>query len=109
MPRLLTIALACALVLAAAQVAPAVTAARVACTTSATAVFANTADNLSRRVLVRNPTANSVYLGGSTVASGTGFELAAGDAMSTVLEGGDTLYCISASGSNTVHTFVSRY
>jgi len=59
-------------------------------------------------VIVRNPGTVSVYLGPTGVLTTTGFELAAGDAMSIPMGSGDTLYGIVASGTNVVHTMEPR-
>lgn len=80
----------------------AVQAAQVSVTTSPTPL--NTADPDALSVLVRLPAAAtaSVYVGPSNVTTATGVELPAGAAI-TVDLGGDVLYGIVASGTQTVH------
>lgn len=109
MIRLRTVALFVALVLLPRVAAPAPTATRITCTAAATTLFANTADSVARRILVRNPTASSIYVGPATLTNTTGFEVVAGAAVSVVLEPNDTLYCITDGSSLIVHTLVSRY
>lgn len=56
------------------------------------------------RVLVRNPSAVSVYVGDATVTTATGFEIASGDALATNVRSGDALYGIVAAATQVVHT-----
>ncbi len=52
-----------------------------------------------RGALVRNAGAASVWLGGATVAAGTGLELPAGASLPLATTSPDTLYAIAASGT----------
>lgn len=58
--------------------------------------------------LLRNKSAtDSVDLGGSGVASGQGFELAAGESLEVAIPGSDQLYAVAAAGK-TVPVHVLR-
>lgn len=78
---------------------------RITVTDTATMIYTNQG-NTSMRVLVRNPSAVSVYVGASDVLSSTGFEIAAGDAAAFVISGGDSIFGIVASGSQIIHRAV---
>lgn len=100
---ILPIALGLALVLGTTSSHAAVRFTRV--TIAATATLIITAPPSSgQTVLVRNPSAVSVYLGDSTVTTANGFEVAAGDAVSITLGYNDTLYGIVAAATQVVHT-----
>lgn len=58
----------------------------------------------SGRVLVRNPSTVTVFLGPPTVTTATGFPLAAGDAIGIVLTNRGTLYGVVATATATVNT-----
>lgn len=75
----------------------AVTSAQVTVTTSAVALSAAETDNRGgESVLVKNTDAtNPVYLGASGVTTGTGYKLAAGEAVSFDLDMGEALYAVS--------------
>lgn len=72
-------------------------------TVAATATLisqASTTNATSITVLVRNTDASvSMYLGSSTVTTGTGFELLAGASISITLTGVEALYAIVASST----------
>ena len=61
-----------------------------------------------RSVIVYNPGATTVYLGGSGVTSAAGFHVAAGQSVALDLLTGDDLYGITASGSQSVNVLRSR-
>lgn len=76
---------------------------RVTVATTATLIFtAPLAGN--SRVLIRNPTAVSVYVGGSGVTTATGFEIAAGDSLGINLSYGDAIYGVVAASTQVVYT-----
>ena len=83
----------------------ALSAARVSVTTSATVLNAADTDGMQgQALLVRNKHASlSVDLGPAAVASGAGFELAAGEAVNVDLSTGELLYAIAPSSTVTVH------
>lgn len=97
------------LLVAALAAAPleAVSATRVTVAATATVIF--TARGGVSKVLIRNPTAVSVYIGGSGVTTATGFEIAAGDAVSVALEKQEAIYGIVASGTAIVHVLEGVY
>jgi hypothetical protein len=67
------------------------------------AVPLHVADNNSpTSILVRNRGAVSVWLGASAVTTGTGFELAAGDFQTIMLDPGEVLYATATSGTQRV-------
>jgi len=77
----------------------AVTSAQVTVTTSAVALSAAETDSRGgESVAVKNTDAsNAVYLGGSSsVTTGTGYKLGAGEVLSVDLDMGESLYAISA-------------
>lgn len=76
---------------------------RVTVATTATLIYtAPLAGN--SRVLVRNPSAVSVYVGPAGVLTTTGFEIAAGDSLGINLSYGDALYGVVAAATQVVYT-----
>lgn len=67
-----------------------------------TAVLVVSADDKNRTVYLHNAGGGKVYLGGSAVTSSNGFHLGNGEAQELFIPTGETLYGISASGSNEV-------
>lgn len=53
--------------------------------------------------LIGNRGSASVWLGNSTVTTGTGFEFPSGATMSADLRNGDALWAVAASGTVSVH------
>jgi len=104
MRRLLLIGL----VLALTGTGHAATVARVTVTTAATLLY--TAPNTVRGalVLIRNPSGVSVYVGPASVTTATGFEIAAGDALSVSMQANETLYGIVAAATQVVHVIDGR-
>jgi hypothetical protein len=82
----------------------AVGSAQVAVSTTAVQLTAAESDSrVGESVAVTNTHASAtVYLGGAGVTSSTGFPLVAGGSLSVDLDGTETLYGITASGSVTV-------
>lgn len=84
--------------------------ARVSVTTAATIlsnpVNGSLADSIS--AVVKNTGGASVYLGGATVTSAAGLELAPGETLNVDLMAGDVLYGITASGTVTVSVMKLR-
>lgn len=76
---------------------------RVTVATTATLIFTAPLSGMAR-VLVRNPSAVSVYVGDVSVLTTTGFEIAAGDAVGINLDSGDKLYGIVAAATQVVYT-----
>ena len=74
---------------------------RTTLTTSPTLIYGPT--SATRKLLVRNPSAVSVYIGTSAVLTTTGFEIAAGDAASFTVARGDSLYGTVAAATQVVH------
>lgn len=108
--RIKLIVLACVFAVLAAQPS-ALTATRVTVSTTATLLYTGPAlpsgvcpDSVACRVLVRNPSTVSLYIGTSTVTTATGFEIAAGDALSIHLRSNEGLYGIVAAATQVVHT-----
>lgn len=91
------------LALVAVPAVPAVVVSRVTVGTSATLIYTAPIANMGR-VVVRNPSTVSVYVGPSGVTTATGFEIAAGDALGINLALGDTLYGVVAAATQVVHT-----
>lgn len=58
----------------------------------------------SGKILIRNPSAVSVYVGGATVATTTGFEIAAGDSLAIMLANRGTIFGVVAAATQTVYT-----
>jgi hypothetical protein len=79
---------------------------RVTVGTSATLVF--TGHGGPTKILIRNPSAVSVYVGPVAVATTTGFEIAAGDSMSLVVEPYDPVYAIVAAATQVVQIIEGR-
>lgn len=83
---------------------------RVTVTSSATAVAltlrGSVPDNTS--ATIKNAGGVSVFLGGSGVTAGAGFELAPGDVFSADLRIGDDIYGITAAGTSEVHVMKFR-
>lgn len=67
-----------------------------------TAVLVVSADDKNRTVYLHNAGGGKVYLGGSAVTSSNGFHLGNGEALELFIPTRETLYGISASGSNEV-------
>lgn len=78
----------------------AATSARISVGTSAVTLAA---DVDSGAALIRNRGTGAVYLGDASVTSSTGFQVDPGETVPVDLFPGDTLYAVSASGSNVVH------
>lgn len=90
-------------------VAPApagVVGARVTVTTSPT-LISRSGSELGP-VLIKNTGAAAVYLGGATVATTTGYELAAAETISLMLAADEALYGIVASGTVVLHKLENR-
>lgn len=79
---------------------------RVTIATTATVIY-TVPGNTTQTVLVRNPSAVSIYVGAASVTTANGFELATLDAASFALAPGDVLYGIVATGTQVVHRVVS--
>jgi hypothetical protein len=71
-------------------------------TIATTAVLVVSADDKNRTVYLHNAGGGKVYLGGSAVISSNGFHLGNGEALELFIPTRETLYGISASGSNEV-------
>ena len=67
-----------------------------------TAVLVVSADDKNRNIYLHNAGGGKVYLGGSTVTDSTGFHLGNGEALEIFVPLKETLYGISASGTNAV-------
>lgn len=76
----------------------AVSAARV--TVSTTPVALNTADSAGGRLILKNISANAADLGPSTVAAGTGFDLAAGATQSVDIDAGEVVFAIRSAAAD---------
>lgn len=83
--------------------ASAVGIARITVATTATLIYTAPLSGTGR-VLVRNPSTVSVYVGPAGVTTGTGFEIVAGDSLGINLSYGDTLYGIVAASTQVVYT-----
>lgn len=79
-------------------------------TVAATATLIYTAPNTARgaKVLIRNPSAVSVYVGSAAVTTATGFEIAAGDALGLQLYQNELIYGIVAAATEVVHVIDGR-
>lgn len=75
---------------------------RITVATTATLIW--TAPAGSGRILVRNPSTVSVYVGGSAVTTATGFEIAAGDSLGIMLANRGTIYGVVAAATQVVYT-----
>ena len=82
-----------------------VVAARISVTTAATLLVSGDRDGL--RIAVRNRDTDPVYLGGSGVTTGAGFQIDEGESASFFIDSGDDLYAIVGSGTARVDTLVS--
>lgn len=87
----------------------AVTTSRVTVATTATLLYTAPTSGVcpaspACRVLVRNPSTVSVYVGDSGVTTANGFEIAAGDALGINVRSGESLYGIVAAATQVVHT-----
>lgn len=61
------------------------------------------------RVVIRNASADSVYLGPANTSTTTGFEVLAGDAVTLTLDQAkETVYGIVSTGTGIVHVLESR-
>jgi hypothetical protein len=76
----------------------AITSARV--TVTNTPVALNTASTAMQTLLIKNTSANAADLGPSTVAAGTGEDLAGAATMTVVVKAGEVLYAIRSGGLN---------
>lgn len=85
----------------------AATISRVTVATTATLIDTGSAMGATT-VLIRNPGSASVYLGPAAVLTTTGFELAAGDAVTVPLGPSEALYGIVATGTVIVHVLEVR-
>ena len=81
----------------------AVTVTRVTVATTATLLWTAPASGTGR-ILVRNPSSVSVYVGDATVTTANGFEIVAGDSVGINLSYGDRLYGIVVAATQVVHT-----
>lgn len=87
----------------------AISSARVTVSTTATELtgtdtFDRFAGEYASKILVKNPAAGTTfYIGGPTVTSATGLEVAAGEFVSLPIRERDRLYAITASGSQAAH------
>jgi hypothetical protein len=72
-------------------------------TVAVTATLLYTAPGFGGKVLIRNPSAVSVYVGPAAVLTTTGFEIAAGDALSVNVYPNDAVYGIVAAATEIVH------
>lgn len=71
-------------------------------TVGTTAVLVVSADNKFRQVSLHNAGGGKVYLGGSAVTTADGFHLANNEHITIEVPINETLYGISASGTNAV-------
>lgn len=71
-----------------------------AVTVTTTAVLVVSADDKNRTVYLHNAGGGKIYLGGSSVTSSNGFHLGNGESVELFIPSRETLYGISASGSN---------
>lgn len=84
-----------------------ITAGEITCAATATAVPA-TALAGRRSIVVVNISGANVFLGPSTVATTTGFQLADGTSLSLDITDNVVLYCISAAGGKAVRYLEAR-
>jgi uncharacterized Zn-binding protein involved in type VI secretion len=81
----------------------AVVASRVSVGTTPTALNADSSDPVSGTVIVITNGATAVDIGGSTVATGTGYPLAANGVVGPIpLTAGEVVYGVTAAGTSTV-------
>lgn len=72
-------------------------------TSAVNLVTADNADlSVGSALTLRNTGSTSIYLGGASVTTGTGFEIKTNESFS-INTNGNALYAISASGTNLVH------
>lgn len=71
-------------------------------TVGTTAVLVIAADNKYRQVSLHNAGGGKVYLGGAAVTTNDGFHLSNNEAITLDIPINETLYGISASGTNAV-------
>lgn len=83
--------------------ARAVAISRVTVGTSATLIFTAPPAGVAR-ILIRNPSTVSVYVGPAGVTTATGFEIAAGDSLGVNLSYGDPIYGVVAAATQVVYT-----
>lgn len=84
---------------------------RITVATTATAIFTptNGAAVDRKSAIIKNPAGGqSVFLGGSGVTTGTGYELESGDIVDVSLLHGDTIYGIVAATTQVVHVLRDR-
>lgn len=80
---------------------------RVTVATTPTLIY--TAPANGGRVVIRNASSVSVFLGPVTTTTATGFEVLAGDAVTLTLDqSAETVYGVVAAGSGIVHVLESR-
>lgn len=84
----------------------AVTSSRVTVTTSATALVPT--DGSVASIVAHNKGSASIDIGGASITTGTGFELAAGEAFTMDLNPGEIPYGIAASGTVRVDVLRSK-
>lgn len=71
---------------------------------------AGAVNNQSYEIVVKNTDAtNPVYLGGSAVTSGTGYQLAAGESLGLSLAWAERLYARATGGAVTVTVLQSKF
>ena len=75
-------------------------------TVGTTAVLVISVDDKNREITLHNAGGGKVYLGGSDVTSSTGIHLGNGERMTIEVPIRETLYGISASGTNQVIALV---
>lgn len=77
---------------------------RVTVTTAATRLDSQDSDATSgQAIAVTNAGATAVDIGDATVATGSGYELAAGATVSLELASDEALYAVAASGTVVIH------
>lgn len=74
----------------------------VSVTVGTTAILVISADDKTRQATIHNAGGAKVYLGGSNVTSTTGVHLGNGESLTIEVPIHETLYAISASGTNAV-------
>lgn len=83
--------------------ASAVAVSRITVGTSATLIYTAPLAGVAR-ILIRNPSTVSVYVGPVGVTTATGFEIAAGDSVGINLGYGDPIYGVVAAATQVVYT-----
>jgi len=89
-----------------------VTQARKTIGTTPTIIYDNTALGATGQVRLKiknKAAAVAVFVGGSNVATTTGYEIIANDRETFELNPGDILYGIVAAATEVVHTLIQRY